>query len=104
NGGERLLGGRSAAAGSGRICRRTGAAAKCGGAANAADNSGRADADDVGRLQRDGGAGALVSRTPEIRGSVQWLQIMPPQSLPIYTDDRHRGGGHPPTPATPPCV
>ena len=24
--------------------------------------------------------------------------------LPVRPSDRHRGGGHPPTPATPPCV
>ncbi len=26
------------------------------------------------------------------------------ESLPVSPLDRHRGGGHPPTPATPPCV
>ena len=28
----------------------------------------------------------------------------PQIALPPHTDDRHRGGGRPPTPATPPCV
>src|SRR5271157_5039799 len=32
------------------------------------------------------------------------FRVMAVATSAIWTFDRHRGGGHPPTPATPPCV
>jgi hypothetical protein len=38
------------------------------------------------------------------RGAFAWMSVPHAGALAIGGFDRHRGGGHPPTPATPPCV
>jgi hypothetical protein len=46
--------------------------------------------------------GVILER--QFRHLPEWPTICSVPSLNAMPFDRHRGGGHPPTPATPPCV
>jgi hypothetical protein len=45
-----------------------------------------------------------LERVPAQSGFWHRERLQVVRTFPITPFDRHRGGGHPPTPATPPCV